>query len=71
MLLLLSKTAKSQGEKYREANKCADFLARAGLLLESEFVVFPSPPVDLVSLLEADAVGLFVNRLCNAPVGAV
>ena len=56
---------------YREANKCADFLARAGLLLESEFVVFPSPPVDLGSLLEADAVGLFVNRLYPAPVGAV
>ena len=56
---------------YREANKCADFLARLGLLLDSEFVVFSSPPVDLASLLEADAVGLFVNKLCPAPVVAV
>ena len=56
---------------YREANKCADFLARLGLLLDSEFVVFSNPPVDLASLLEANAIGLFVNRLCPAPVVAV
>ena len=49
----------------------ADFLARLGLLLDSEFVVFSSPPVDLTSLLEADAVGLFVSRLCPAAVFAV
>ena len=49
----------------------ADFLARLGLLLDSEFVVFSSPPVDLTSLLEADAVGLFVSRLCPALVFAV
>ena len=49
----------------------ADFLARLGLLLDSEFVVFSSPPMDLTSLLEADAVGLFVSRLCPAPVFAV
>ena len=56
---------------YREANKSADFLARLGLLLDTEFVVFSSPPVDLSSLLEADAIGLFVNRLCPAPAVAV
>ena len=48
-----------------------DFLARLGLLLDSEFAVFSSPPMDLTSLLEADAVGLFVSRLCPAPVFAV
>ena len=56
---------------YREANKCADFLARLGLFLDSEFVVFSSPPVDLSSFLEADAIGLFVSRLCPAPVFAI
>ena len=49
----------------------ADFLARLGLLLDSEFVVFSSPPMDLTSLLEADAIGLFVSRLCPALVFAV
>ena len=33
---------------YREANKCADCLARIGSLLDSDFAVFSSPPVDLV-----------------------
>ena len=49
---------------YREANRCADCLARIGTLLESNFIVFSSPPVDLVSYLEADATGLYVHRLC-------
>ena len=40
-------------------------------MLDSEFVEFSSPPVDLSSLLEADAVGLFVSRLCRAPVFAI
>ena len=49
----------------------ADFLARLGLLLDSEFVMFSSPPVDLTSLLEADAVRLFISRLCHTPVFVV
>ena len=47
------------------------FLASLGLLLDSEFVVFSSPPVDLTNLFEVDAVGLFVSRLCSAPLFAV
>uniref|UniRef100_A0A7N2REC1 RNase H type-1 domain-containing protein n=1 Tax=Quercus lobata TaxID=97700 RepID=A0A7N2REC1_QUELO len=50
---------------YREANKCADCLASIGSLLDSDFAVFSSPPVDLLSFLEADATGLFVHRLCT------
>ena len=49
--------------EYREANKCANFLAKLDTSLESDFVVFSSPPVDLLSILEADACGLYVNRL--------
>ena len=56
---------------YREANKCADFLARIGLLLDNDFIMFSSQPVDLTSILEADANGLYVNRLCSKPLFAV
>lgn len=49
---------------YREVNRCVDFLAKLGTSRESDFVVFSSPPVDLIHILEADACGLAVNRLC-------
>ena len=56
---------------YREANKCADLLARIGLLLDNDFIVFSSPPMDLASVLKADANGVYVNRLCSEPLFAV
>ena len=56
---------------YREANKCVDLLARIGLLLDNDFIVFSSPPVDLASVLKADANGVYVNRLCSEPLFAV
>ena len=56
---------------YREANKCADLLARIGLLLDNDFIVFSSPPVDLASVLEADANGVYVNRLYSEPLFTV
>ena len=51
---------------YREANRCADFLAKVGTSIEGDFTVFHSSPVDLLSLLEEDANGVHVNRLCPA-----
>ena len=56
---------------YREANKCANFLARIGILLENDFISFSNPPVDLVSILEADANGLYVNKFCSDPLFVV
>ena len=56
---------------YREANRCADFLAKVGTSIEGDFIVFHSPPVDLISILEDDAIGVHVNRLCPAPSFAV
>ena len=56
---------------YREPNRCADFLAKVGTSIEDDFIVFHSPPVDLLSILEADANGLHVNKLCPAPSFAV
>ena len=56
---------------YREANRCADFLASLGTLLETDFIIFTSLPVDLLPFLEADANGMYVNRLCPVSLVAV
>ena len=56
---------------YREANRCADFLVKVGTSIEGDFIVFHSPPVDLISILEDDVIGVHVNRLCPAPPFAV
>ncbi|KAK9990756.1 hypothetical protein SO802_025741 [Lithocarpus litseifolius] len=40
---------------FREANKCADALARRGALLPQDFVIFHSPPADVDLLINLDA----------------
>ena len=49
---------------YREANRCADFLAKLGIGLQNDFAIFSSPPVDLLFILEDDVCGFSVNKLC-------
>ena len=39
--------------------------------IDSDYVVFPSPPVDIVHILEADACGLVVNKLCPVSLFSV
>ena len=56
---------------YRETNRCADFLAQLGTTLENDFSIFPSPPVDLLTILEADVCGLSINRFCTDILVAV
>ena len=41
---------------YRGANKCADALARRGVLIPCDFLDFDSPPVDVALLMSLDAV---------------
>lgn len=56
---------------YREANKCADHLAKLGSSMGSDITVFSCPPVDIHPFYEANCRGLFVNRLCTDPVFAL
>ena len=49
---------------YREANRCADALARMGGTQASDFVNFVCLPEDLVQLLDFDLHGLYLNRMC-------
>ena len=51
---------------YREANQCADALARLGSSVVSSFVVFVEPPPVVVNLLAFDEVGNFCNRFVSS-----
>ena len=53
---------------YRQANRCADLMARLGANQEQEYMLFSSPPVDLAKTLEDDSSGVVFNRLCSVSV---
>ena len=48
---------------YREANKCANTLARRGAFLAQDFVVLLEPPMEVAFLLRLDSVGASYERL--------
>ena len=54
---------------FRQANRCADVMARMGSAHCLDVSVFHSPPVDALEAFEADLNGLFFDRSC--PVLAV
>ena len=54
------------GHCYREANACADFLARKGALQASSFILYQDPPVDLLELISSEKLGLYCNRVIPA-----
>ncbi|KAK7821734.1 putative ribonuclease h protein [Quercus suber] len=43
---------------FREANRCADALAKFGTTMEEDFTMFESPPVFIINLLHSDKMGL-------------
>jgi len=49
---------------YREANRCADRLARKGVELNESLVVYDNPPLDILNVVEADIRGACLDRLC-------
>jgi len=51
---------------FREANQCADVLARFGGSSISNFVVFLNPPLVVVDILLADKENSYCNRLVLA-----
>ena len=51
---------------YREANQCADALARMGLGASTPFVGFMELPPMVESLLAFDKVDMFCNKLINS-----
>ena len=60
------------GHTFREANRCADALARKGCSLKEDFVVFDYPPsVEIESYVTTDAKGMYYGRLTTAPLATV
>nr|POE67414.1 putative ribonuclease h protein [Quercus suber] len=53
---------------FREANRCADALAKFGANMEDDFVVFASPTSVIASLLFSDKLGVTQDRICNSVV---
>ena len=51
---------------FREANKCANALARRGAVSPNDFVVFQFPLADVALLANLDAVGTLYERLCSS-----
>ena len=49
---------------YREANWCADKLAGIGANQSVDFIIFQSPPVDILTSLEEEASGMYRSRVC-------
>lgn len=47
---------------YREANRCADVLAKTGSQQTSDFILSDNPPVDLQTFVDFDCSGLYLNR---------
>ena len=52
---------------FREANSCADFLARLGTHQDSCFVLHHDPPVDLLGMLSPDRAGVYHIRSIPDP----
>ena len=50
---------------YREANHCADMLAKVGLDQSSRLVHFDCPLEIIRTILDEDCNGIFVDRICT------
>ena len=56
---------------FRQANRCADFLARMSSSLDIDFSALSSPPVDILNVFEDDCNGVFCSKVCFSPVAPV
>lgn len=51
---------------YRQANRCADILARMGAIQDVDFISFSSPPVYVYNVFKDDLNGMYFSRMCPA-----
>ena len=55
------------GHCFREANSCADLLARIGTTQDRTFILYHDLHVDLLEFLSSDKAGLYYNRTIIDP----
>ena len=51
---------------YKEANKCADALARRGAFLPQDSVIFQEPPTEVSFLLSFDSADVLYDRTVSS-----
>ena len=49
---------------FREANQCADFLAKKGATQKQDFRIYDDLPVNISILLYYDSISMYFERLC-------
>ena len=52
---------------FRQANQCADGLARMSCRMNAEFLIYESLPVNILEVFEGDLNGMYLNRICPEP----
>ena len=52
---------------FQQVNQCADDLARMSFSLNADFLIFDSPPVDIIDVFEGDFIGKSFPRSCIDP----
>ena len=50
-----------------QANQCADGLARKSFRMIADFLIYDSPPVDILDVFEGDLNGMYSYRICLDP----
>ena len=49
---------------FHKANQCADGLAKKSFRMSTDFLIFDSPPMDILDVFEGDLNGLYSIRIC-------
>ena len=48
---------------FQQANKCADGLPRMSFSLITDFLIYDSPPMDILDVFEGELNGMYFNRI--------
>ena len=49
---------------FRQENQCANGLVEKSLRMTTEFLIYNSPPVDILDVFESDLNGMYSVRIC-------
>ena len=49
---------------FRQANQCANGLVEKSLKMTTDFLIYDSPPVDILNVFEGDLNGMYSVRIC-------
>ena len=50
-----------------QAHQCANGLTRMSFRMNTDFLIYDSPPVDILDVFEGDLNGMYFNKICHEP----